>query len=79
MLNKTYKNYYILLPGDLNSRKGYVEIRIIVGSSGEPLTCTSGLKIRDFATYNNTKKLSLSINTKIYIHTHGQLVFQKYL
>jgi len=56
MLNKTDKNYYILFSGDLNARKGYVEIRIIVGSSGEPITYISGLKIRDFATYNNVKK-----------------------
>jgi hypothetical protein len=56
MLNRTDKNDYILICGDLNARQRYVEIRIILGSFGEPVTSKSGLELRDFATYNNTKK-----------------------
>lgn len=53
ILNKTNKNDYILLSRDLNARIGNAEIHNIVGSFGELVTNTNGLKQRDFATYNN--------------------------
>jgi hypothetical protein len=51
--NKTNKNVYILLSGDLNARIGNAEVQNIVGNFGEPITNTNGLKLRGFATYNN--------------------------
>jgi hypothetical protein len=58
ILNKTNKNDYILLSGDQNIRTGNAEIRNIAGNFGEPVTNTNGLKLRDFATYNNMKKMN---------------------
>jgi endonuclease/exonuclease/phosphatase family metal-dependent hydrolase len=52
ILNRTNKNDYILLSGDLNSRIGNAEIHNIVGNFGEQVTNTNKLKLRDFATYN---------------------------
>jgi hypothetical protein len=48
---KTNKNDYILFSGDLNIRIGNSEIHNTVGNFGEPVTNTSGMKLRDFATY----------------------------
>ena len=44
-----------MLTGDLNAKIGNEEIHNIVGSFGEPVTNTDGLKLRDGATYNNMK------------------------
>ena len=70
ILNKTNKNDYILLSGDLNARIGNAEIYNVVGNFGEPVTNTSGLELRDFATYNNMKIMNSFYKEKIYVHTH---------
>jgi exonuclease III len=48
ILNKTNKNDYILLSGDLNGRIGSAEIHNIVGNYGEPVTNTNGLGKKRF-------------------------------
>ena len=63
ILNKTNKNDYILLSRDLNARIGNAEIHNILGSFGELVTNTNGLKLRDFATYKNIK-----ITNSLYKH-----------
>jgi hypothetical protein len=55
ILRKTNKNDYILLSGNLNAEIGNAGIHNIVGSFGEQVTNTSGLKLKDFATYKNMK------------------------
>jgi hypothetical protein len=55
ILNKTNKNDYILLSRALKARTGNAEIHNIVGNLEELVTNTNGLKLRDFATYNNIK------------------------
>ena len=57
--NKTNINDNILLSGDLNASRTNAEVYSIVGSFAEPVTNTSGLKLRDFATYNNIKIMNL--------------------
>jgi len=46
ILNKTNKNYYIVLWGDLKVRILNSDIQTIVGCFGEPVINTSGLKLR---------------------------------
>jgi hypothetical protein len=73
ILHKTNKNRYILLSGNLGAKIGNAEIHNIVGSFGEQVTNTNGLKLRNFATYNNieiVKSLCIHNNIHTYIHTH---------
>jgi hypothetical protein len=55
MSHKTNKKDYILLSGELNDRTGNFEIHNIAESFGKPVTNTTALKLRDFATYDNMK------------------------
>jgi len=74
-----YRKYYtkltksdnILFSGDLNGRIENVENHNILGSSGEPVTNTNGLRLRDFATYNNLKIMNSFYKHKN-IHTYIQ-------
>jgi hypothetical protein len=45
----------------------------IVGSFGEPVINSKGLKLRDFDTYNDMAIMNFFYKHKIYIHIHGQL------
>ena len=72
ILNKTNKNDYILFSRDLNARIGNAEIHNTVGSFGELVTNTNGLKLRGFATYNNIKIMnSLYKHNTIRTHTRS--------
>jgi hypothetical protein len=72
ILNKTNKNDYILLSRDLNARIGNAEIHNIVRSFGELVTNTNGLKLRDFATYNNNIN-PLNAELNLVCHLFGLL------
>jgi hypothetical protein len=50
-----------------------------VRSSGEPLTNTNGLRLREFALYNNVEIMNTFYKHKIYIPTHSQLAIPKQL
>jgi exonuclease III len=55
ILEKTNKNDYILMMGDLNARIGNITIMKIVGTDGEPTVNNNGKKLMDFCTFNNMR------------------------
>ena len=58
MVKKTVFHFHflqLLLSEDLNTIIGNGEIQNKIGGFGEPFTNTSGLKVTDFAAYNNMK------------------------
>jgi hypothetical protein len=54
-MNKVNKNYYLILAGDLDARIGNNPIDHVTGKFGEHVLNKNGLKLIDFATYNNTR------------------------
>jgi hypothetical protein len=58
-----------LLSGDLNCRRANAKNHNILGSAGEPVTNTNGLRLIDFATYNNMK-ITNSFHKHKNIHTY---------
>jgi exonuclease III len=55
ILEKTNKNDYILMMGDLNARIGNTKIMKIVGTNDKPTVNNNGKKLRDFCTFNNMR------------------------
>lgn len=55
ILDKTNKNDYIIIAGDLNARIGNIPIGKIIGTNGEPTININGNILRNFALYNTLK------------------------
>jgi hypothetical protein len=64
ILEKTNKQDYLLLMGDLNARIGITKIMKIVGRNGEPTVNNNGKKLRDFCTFNNMRIMNSFLKHK---------------
>jgi exonuclease III len=68
--NKLNKNDYIFLAGDLNARVGNKSINKNISTFGEQMANKIGMRLIDFAVYNNLRIMNTFFN---HIFIPGQL------
>ena len=71
VINKSNKNDYLLLLGDLNGRVGKVPVHNIVGTEGETTLNNNGKRLIEFSVNNELRITNTFLDTVIYISLHG--------